>query len=190
MKIFISGGSKSGKSFYAQKLAQKINKPGTPLYYIATMIPMDSEDESRVARHRLERDGWGFETVEAGHDIAASIDRCDKKGTFLLDSVTALLANEMFSYDNEKHEFFTDYDAYKKVAVDIIEVLNKLSDMIIVSDYIYNDAMIYDDVTEAYRRSLGYIDRQTARVCDVVLEFCCGSHIVHKGNEVFNGIKI
>ena len=42
MNVFISGGCKNGKSFYAQRLARRqADETGSPLYYIATMIPHD-----------------------------------------------------------------------------------------------------------------------------------------------------
>ena len=96
MSTFISGGCKNGKSYYAQRIAKSA---GTPLYYIATMIPHDDEDDARILRHRNERDGWGFETLECGADILSCLDRADPDGSFLLDSVTALLSNEMFAPD-------------------------------------------------------------------------------------------
>lgn len=49
MRILILGGSKSGKSMLAQRLARGI-AAGKKLYYWATMEPTDSEDDARVAR--------------------------------------------------------------------------------------------------------------------------------------------
>lgn len=103
MNVFISGGCKNGKSMYAQNLAKDMaEQSGRPLYYVATMIPADDEDRQRIKRHLAERDGWGFETLEQGRDICGALDNreggdaVDPKGAFLLDSVTALLSNEMF----------------------------------------------------------------------------------------------
>ena len=64
MRIFISGGCKNGKSYYAQHLAKA--QQTNFLYYIATMQPVDSEDDERIIRHKQERDDWGFTTIE--HD--------------------------------------------------------------------------------------------------------------------------
>ena len=183
MKIFISGGCKNGKSARAQLLARKMRKPGVPMYYLATMIPADNEDEERIARHRQERLGYGFETVEAGRDVLYAIKKCDKRGAFLLDSVTALLANEMFMPDG-----CIVPDAHKKVALDIAEILEMTGDIVIVSDFIYSDAYLYDSLTESYRRGLAYIDRQTAHACDVVLEACGGACIAHKGGDIHHEI--
>ena len=51
----------------------------------------------------------------------------------------------------------------------------------LVSDYIYSDALRYDEVTETYRRGLAAIDRKIAAISDVVLEMSGGNLIVHKG---------
>ena len=181
MKIFISGGSKSGKSICAQQLSARMQRPGAPLYYLATMIPKDSEDEKRIIRHQQGRDGWGFETIEVENDIHRTVTDCDKRGTFLLDSVTALLANEMFTPDGR-----VEPDAYKKIADDLTKISNRIDDMIIVSDYIYSDAFLYDELTDLYRQGLGFIGRKMATVCDVVLEASGGICVAHKGGEIFH----
>ena len=101
MSTFISGGCKNGKSFYAQQIARAA---GSPLYYIATMIPHDDEDQARIRRHRDERAGWGFETVECGTHILAALEKTDPAGVFLLDSVTALVLCDLLA-----QRFGTDY---------------------------------------------------------------------------------
>ena len=172
MSTFISGGCKNGKSFYAQRIAKAA---GRPLYYIATMIPRDREDDARILRHRQERAGWGFETLECGADILSCLDRADPAGAFLLDSVTALLSNEMFTPSG------MDPDAPEKVARELTEFVRRAPRTVLVSDYIYSDANLYDDWTEAYRRGLARIDRALAAACDDVLEVVHGLVIVHKG---------
>ena len=97
MNLFISGGCKNGKSFFAQEEAKKqAEEKGVPLYYLATMIPADDEDRARIKRHLAERDGWGFTTIEQGRNICGALEKGEPEGVFLLDSVTALLSNEMF----------------------------------------------------------------------------------------------
>ena len=43
-----------------------------------------------------------------------------------------------------------------------------------VSDFIYDDAHIYDELTEMYRRGLAYVDRTLAGICDRVIEVSFG----------------
>ena len=172
MSTYISGGCKNGKSFYAQRVAKA---GGTPLYYVATMIPRDGEDQARIRRHRDERSGWGFETLECGRSILDCLDSADPDGSFLLDSVTALLSNEMFSPEG------ADMGAARRVAEELEAFIQRAPNTVLVSDYIFSDALLYDDLTEAYRRGLAYIDRHLAARCDNVIEVVGGQFIVHKG---------
>jgi len=176
MKIFISGGCKNGKSWYAQHLAQA--SFARPLYYIATMKPADKEDDERILRHQQEREGIGFITVEQPVNIAEILRFCDKKGSFLLDSLTALLANEMFdSAGMVKH------DAPQKLQQELSCILHEVRNIVIVSDYIYSDAIVYDELTENYRRGLAMLDRTAARLCDTVLEVSFTGVFVHRGED-------
>jgi hypothetical protein len=59
---------------------------------------------------------------------------------------------------------------------------------VIVSDFIYSDAFLYDDFTEAYRRGLAFIDKKVAELSDVVIEVCAGNSIIHKGARLINEI--
>jgi len=172
MHTFISGGCKNGKSWYAQRLAQSAGKP---LYYVATMISTGEEDDRRIERHLREREGWGFETLECGVDILSCLEGADVSGSFLLDSVTALLANEMF-----RPEGF-DASAPERVADALEEFVRRTANAVFVSDYIYGDAAVYDEWTEKYRRGLAMIDRRLAACCDHVLEVSAANVICHKG---------
>ena len=96
MTYLLIGGSKSGKSHLAQQLCRSL---GGPLVYWATMEPVDGEDRARIENHLRDREGWGFETLEAARDLPAAFDRLPADATVLFDSATALLANEMFRPD-------------------------------------------------------------------------------------------
>lgn len=175
MTVFISGGVKNGKSFHAQNLAKELSGQG-PLYYLATMIPHDAEDDARIVRHIAERDGMGFETIECPRDISSCLERARPEGVFLLDSTTALLANEMFLPDGS-----VNLDAAEKIAEELRELSQQVGGLVAVADTIYSDAANYDGLTEAYRRGLAHIDRTLAGCFDVVLEICGGTITCHKG---------
>ena len=173
MNIFISGGCKNGKSYYAQRRAKDMaENAGAPLYYIATMIPHDEEDRIRIRRHLSERDGWGFETIEQGKALTEILhnNMVDKSGVFLLDSVTALLNNEMFDETGSMDE-----TAPERVRKDVAEFARSTGNTVFVSDYIYGDAGRYSETVEAYRRGLALIDRTLAGICDEVTEIAYGA---------------
>lgn len=174
MIAFFSGGAKNGKSTLAQTLAKRLAGEG-PLYYAATMIPRDDEDLARIARHLREREGWGFTTLDCGNRVTKRI--IDKKinGTFLFDSVTALLANEMFPPAGP------DLAAPERVKEDLLALADWAENIVFVSDFIFADAGRYDGLTQAYRAGLAAADRALCARADLVAEVCAGQTWIHKG---------
>ncbi len=183
MNIFISGGCKNGKSYHAQELARSMaQESNLPLYYLATMIPHDEEDDARIRRHLSEREGWGFDTIEQGEHICEALrtktvsgEPVDPNGVFLLDSVTALLSNEMFREDGT-----IDFDAPKRLAEELTNFAQETGNTVFVSDYIYSDSFAFDDFTEPYRQGLALLDRTLAKLCDQVVEVTYGFKYLYK----------
>ena len=177
MTVFLSGGAKNGKSTLAQQLAVKLSGEGKR-YYVATMIPTDEEDCARIRRHVADRAGLGFETVECEKNMLSCLDRADKNGTFLVDSATALLQNALFPPEKN---YEMDLEAAGRCADELIAFVRSVGNAVVVSDYLYSDAVHYDPSTEAYRRCLAKIDRRLAQVCDTVVEMSAGIPILYKG---------
>ena len=174
MKMLFSGGCKNGKSTLAEDCARSLAKGG-PLYYLATMIPRDEEDRERIRRHVASRAGKGFETVECGLGILECLDKMEPGGAFLLDSVTALLSNEMFFRNG------MDMAAGERVAAELRELCERCENAVFVSDFIYADSRSYDEYSEAYRAALALCDRTLAEKCDTVVEICLGQPLIYKG---------
>lgn len=174
MMVLISGGSKSGKSSYAQAAAVYLANRG-PLYYLATMIPSDREDQNRIRLHIEDRAGMGFTTVECGCDFQNELRGINPNAAVLLDSTTALLMNEMFSAKG------IDDRAGIRCTEEILWLAERVRHLIVVSDRIYEDAQRYDEITEQYRKALASIDRTLARKADTVIEVTAGIPYFHKG---------
>ena len=177
MIVFITGGAKNGKSSFAQDLAVKLARGGKR-YYIATMIPCDEEDQARIRHHLADRDGLGFETIEQGRDIARCLQRADAGGSFLLDSVTALLLNELYP---DPRTWALDESAPERCEKGLLELCGQAANIVLVSDYIYSDAAEYDGETEIFRRGLARLDRSLSKIADTVIEVSAGSRIFLKG---------
>lgn len=178
MKILILGGSKSGKSDFAQEVALKLAE-GDVHYYVATLQNTGTAaDKSTIASHLRRREGMGFETIEQGRNILACLERTDPTGTFLLDSVTTLLTNEIFPPEKD---YVTDEEAARRCCADLAEFAEQVKHIVIVSDDLSRDSVHYDDATEAFRRHLGAIHCHLAKQCDVVMEMAFGNLTIHKG---------
>lgn len=178
MIVFITGGAKNGKSSFGQDLAVKLARGGKH-YYIATMIPADEEDRERIRKHIADRDGMGFETIEQGRDIADCLRKADANGSFLLDSVTALLLNELYP---DPTTWALDLTAPERCEKGLLELCGKVTNLVLVSDYIYSDAAVYDAETEYFRKGLAKLDRSIAKIADTVIEVSAGNLIFHKGS--------
>ncbi len=175
MNYLILGGSKSGKSMYAQNLAKNLYENLGNLYYIATMKPFDEEDEERIQNHIKDRIGYGFYTIECHRNIISILDKINKDDVVLIDSITSLLTNEMF---NGK-EF--NKNIYSKIANEILEIGKKAKNLIVVSDCIFSNSFLYDNYTNVFLKELSYITRILAHDMDYVLECSYGGIYYHKG---------
>ncbi len=109
--ILVTGGARSGKSSYAERLAAQLAEPGDgTVTYIATSQAYDEEMEQRVAAHQAARpEGWT--TVECSLHVPAAVlaaadaaagDGAGSPGSagppvVLLDCVTLWVTNLLFS---------------------------------------------------------------------------------------------
>lgn len=178
MKVLIIGGSKSGKSILGQDISKQLENTKGELYYLATMEPHDEEDLNRIKNHLKDREGYGFKTIEEPLNMEKVSKLVDKEDTILLDSITSLVTNSMFK----------GKDFYDSVKANIVEgikaIYERAENVIIVSDYVFSDGIVYDFYTEAFRRELGNINRALAEASDVVIECSYGNVIYHKGKEM------
>lgn len=176
MTIFLSGGVRSGKSSLAQKLALQLSSGNH--YYVATMIPVDDDDRERIRLHLLDRQNMDFQTIEQGRAIENCIEGMNADATVLLDSVTALLMNELY---RKERNYIPDETAAKRITAGLDAIMQRVSNVVFVSDYLFSDAFLYDSSTEMFRKSLGAIHRHLAQKCDTVIEVSSGNTTIHKG---------
>ena len=96
MIILVLGTPKSGKSLMAEELSLALND--SEKYYLATMRVMDQEGALRVEKHRKQREGKGFVTIERGREITGAVKDMAHPGaaTVLLECVSNLVGNELF----------------------------------------------------------------------------------------------
>lgn len=183
MIFFVTGGVKGGKSMFAQYCAKLFNSKdeNSKLLYFATMIPTDNEDLKRIDRHIKDRSGWGFETIEEGKDVTNVFDKLCGNEIILFDSITAVVQNNIFDGFDVNHDFDAD-----KFSQSLYELSNRVKHIIFVSDYIFSDAFLYDDLTDMFRSKLGRVHVNVAEFADVVLECSFSNMKVWKNTQNFD----
>ena len=136
--ILVTGGARSGKSSFAEKLALKIG--GGKAAYIATAQIFDDEMNFRVKLHQSRR-GENWTTFEAPFAAEEKILEAGKIfDAILFDCVTIYVSNflcaanlddEKFLYDNLRGLIQKLIDAAKKSDAVIIFVSNEVGDGIV-----------------------------------------------------------
>ena len=173
MRVLITGGCKNGKSSFAQRVAVS---QGERRVYVATMAPHDEEDRECIRRHLAARAGLAFETAEISRGIESVCGLFPSGSSLLIDSVTTLLAEEMFP------EGQMDEAAPVRVAQGLLNVCNGFENVVFVSDSVGSDARHYDAQTDCFRSSLALLERTLAGSCELAVEMCFGRPTVWKGH--------
>lgn len=167
MITLIYGGSSSGKSAYAEDYVCQSNCKTR--YYLATMQANDAESLERIERHRSLRSGKDFVTLEQPYDIANTIET-KEDSIILLECMSNLVANEMFRDGKVNSESAT----VNKIITDLKALASKVSQLVIVSNDVFEDGLEYDEYTKEYLRALGKINAEIAKIADKSVEVVVG----------------
>lgn len=175
MMSLIIGGSGSGKSAYAEAFMSRLEDVKNK-YYLATMLVYDEDARRKVWRHKRLRQGKGFLTVEQPKDIGQAIGKmAGKDNAVLLECMSNLTANEMFG----EKPFFAE-EVVEKILNGIEIIKENAKHLIIVTNNVFEDGIVYDAGTMEYLRALAEINRRLAAMADEVTEVVVGLPIVIK----------
>lgn len=207
MMYLIIGGSGSGKSAYAEELLFSLPDAGKK-YYIATMQVCDEESRRRVQKHRKQREGKRFDTIEQPVHVSGALTQMDAgKKSAMLECVSNLVANEMFDKDIYAEDMYAndphvedmhadDCDVMEtglkkskdcsaeavadKIVDDIMKLHQPLQQLVIVSNNVFEDGVSYDEMTMEYIKTMGIVNQKLAAVADVVTEVVVGIPVMAK----------
>lgn len=157
----ILGGTRSGKSSFAQKLAEQ---SGNQLVYIATAEAFDEEMANRIDRHQQDR-GPAWQTVEESRDLAAAIAAHSAHGTtVLIDCLTIWLSNLMLA----EADIAAAQDALGKALTEAP------GPIILVSNEVGSGIVPESALGRRFRDESGWMNQTVAAIADSVALITAG----------------
>ncbi|MCX7903327.1 MAG: bifunctional adenosylcobinamide kinase/adenosylcobinamide-phosphate guanylyltransferase [Caloramator sp.] len=162
----ISGGVRSGKSTFAEKLLEREED----VVYIATMRPIDSEVEERISLHRQRRKP-SWRTFEGTYNLK---DAVGKEKNYLLDCLTNLISNIMF--DKTKDLKSIDYKMQQEIENKVMEEISGLirrvreidGSLIIVTNEVGMSVVPENHIARVFRDIQGRVNQMAAALSDEV----------------------
>lgn len=176
--ILVTGGARSGKSTYAEKLAKEL---GGRTLYMATSIPFDDEMKSRVKKHRESRP-TEWDTHEGyrglGQVIAVKGSSYD---CILLDCITVMVTNLLLEYPGIDYDkaCYEDYEeAEQEIRKEVEELLSGIEQseatVIMVTNELGSGIVPENLLGRVFRDIAGRVNQQVADRCDEVYVTICG----------------
>ncbi|WP_298652879.1 bifunctional adenosylcobinamide kinase/adenosylcobinamide-phosphate guanylyltransferase [uncultured Proteiniphilum sp.] len=159
--IFITGGQRSGKSRFAQKLAEGYS--AHPLY-LATARRWDDDFEQRIRRHQADR-GEKWETVEEEKQLS-SLPLSGR--TVLLDCITLWLTNifhdHQYDLQASLEEAKSEWDRFIQQDFRLIVVSNEIGMCLHAPD----------EVSRHFTDLQGWVNQYIAKTADKVYVMISG----------------
>jgi adenosylcobinamide kinase/adenosylcobinamide-phosphate guanylyltransferase len=176
--ILVTGGSRSGKSAHALRLAE--SRPG-PWTFVATCPAIDEEMAKKIEAHKQERDARTWTTIEEQIDLAGAIARAGAAGVILVDCLTLWLNNLMYRAPPAGREF------NEREVAGLTEALVRAArrapgTVIFVTNEVGLGIVPPDPSTRLYRNLVGRCGQAIAAASDAVVMVVCGMPLTLKGD--------
>lgn len=168
--ILITGGARSGKSAYAQQMAEGL--PG-PRAYVATCPVTDPEMAERVRKHRMARAEHDWQTLEEQLDLPGVLTRATVYPTVLVDCLTLWINNLMYRAANDG-QAFTEEAVQQHCRAVINAVQQHPGTVIFVSGEVGLGIVPENREARLFRDLLGHCNQVLATVAGQVTLVACG----------------
>lgn len=167
MRVLVTGGARSGKSRYAQTLAESLHPERL---YLATGQAWDAEMADRIRRHQGDR-GPSWRTIEEPVDV---VPHLAAGPVVLLDCLTLWLSNLM-------HVRGEGADLSADRAALVAAVAAADNDLILVTNEVGLGIVPMNRLARRFRDEAGWLAQDLAAVCDRVVLCVAGIPMVVKG---------
>ncbi|MFN7252138.1 MAG: bifunctional adenosylcobinamide kinase/adenosylcobinamide-phosphate guanylyltransferase [Anaerobacillus sp.] len=184
MLVFITGGVRSGKSSFAEKLAYSLVTPvRNKLIYIATSKKYDTEIEIRIQKHQEQRNESGFtwETWEQSTGLELIYTNLKQNQVILIDCLTTLIANELFRNLQSWDNLSIQQDISERIMNFLIDAQKNNFTLLIVSNELLNGGLYYSKATLTYMKLIGELHQKIVQTADDVYLVEAGIPLKLKG---------
>ena len=177
--VLVTGGSRSGKSAYAQQRAEQ--NSGKKLY-IATCPRVDDELDGRIKRHIEEREGKGWNTIEEQLALETIICQSTQYPTILVDCLT-LWINNLLYHDSLSGLGINESHIEKLAKALITKCRENVEDVFFVTNEVGSGIVPESADTRLYRDLVGRCNQVIAQLADEVVLVSCGIPLRLKNNN-------
>ncbi|TRO77833.1 bifunctional adenosylcobinamide kinase/adenosylcobinamide-phosphate guanylyltransferase [Trichloromonas acetexigens] len=176
--IYISGGSRSGKSRYAELRAVQLPGPRT---YIATCPAIDDEMDERIARHRRQREKYDWLTLEEPLELARVLGECRDSSVVLVDCLT-LWINNLLYRAQQSNKKITEKDIATLCTEVAVAASQGERTVIFVTNELGMGLVPADPVSRLYRDLVGRCNQTIVALADEAVFIVSGCPIFLKGD--------
>ncbi|UDQ97713.1 bifunctional adenosylcobinamide kinase/adenosylcobinamide-phosphate guanylyltransferase [Lentisphaerota bacterium WC36G] len=190
--FLITGGARSGKSCFAEGLADKLfcdfeknHDSISRKAYIATAVVFDDEMRERVRKHQEQRATHNWVTFEEQLNLAKKLEECQKNNfkVILVDCLTLWINNLLFDAE-QKNQVFTEEMMVENVQ-NIIKVCEKAPKdfkIIFVINEVGLGIVPENKLARIFRDLSGRCSQTLAKYADNVYFVSCGIPLQLKGS--------
>lgn len=160
---YVTGGVRSGKSEYAEKLAQASNKS---VLYVAFGVNTDAEMQSRIEKHQLRRpQDWGV--VEQPYELISSCEQYRDYDVVLVDCFSTWLTNKIIQIpETELRNETYRIEIFHEVQEWIANIQQMPQQIIVVSSEVGLGGVAMSPLGRLFHDLLGECNQIIARAAD------------------------
>lgn len=170
--LLILGGARSGKSAYAQRIAETLG--GEDVLFVATAEAGDADMAQRITRHRAERP-QAWRTLETPRHVGQAITAYPAAvAVVVVDCLTLLVSNTLFACGEPPDPTVVDAAVQAEVAALVQACQARAGTCIVVSNEVGLGLVPDNALGRLYRDVLGRANQSLAAQAEAVYFLVAG----------------
>jgi len=168
--ILVTGGSRSGKSAYARKLAESLSGSRA---FVATAEITDDEMRERIRRHRRARSRRRWHTIEEPLDLVRVLNDARRFDVVLVDCLTLWINNLMYEAGKRRRQ--VTEEEIEKLCARLLKAASAHHGTVIFTTNEVGMGIVPENaLARRYRDLVGRCNQIIAAEADVVTLVACG----------------